>query len=189
MPSTQIMTMRGRSKLEATMAACDELAAVQLAWGLREMGLRTGEAFTADSLGVCESMRPIFDRLLESLAGRKLLEFKGSHYEATHAFASAADSAQEELRAFLSNHPGHLPEGLLCAANCAELGSILRGEKEAVQVLFGGVGADLLDQFYGDGLFTSQWLTAIARAVQEVARSLPEGRGLQSSRSAPAPED
>ncbi len=175
----QIMTMRGRSKLEATMAACDELAAVQLAWGLREMGLRTGEAFTADSLGVCESMRPIFDRLLESLAGRKLLEFKGSHYEATHAFASAADSAQEELRAFLSNHPGHLPEGLLCAANCAELGSILRGEKEAVQVLFGGVGADLLDQFYGDGLFTSQWLTAIARAVQEVARSLPEGRGLR----------
>ena len=123
-------------------------------------------------------MRPIFYRLLDGLAQRKLVESKGSSYQATHAFASAADSAQNELRSFLCDHPGHLPEGLLCAANCAELGSILRGEKEAVQVLFGGVGADLLDQFYGDGLFTSQWLAAIARAVQEVARSLPEGRGL-----------
>ena len=49
----EIMTMRRRSKLEATMAACDDLAAVQLAWGLREMGLRTGAAFTADSVGSC----------------------------------------------------------------------------------------------------------------------------------------
>jgi NADPH:quinone reductase-like Zn-dependent oxidoreductase/SAM-dependent methyltransferase/acyl carrier protein len=59
------------------------------------------------------------------------------------------------------------------------LGSILRGEKDAVQVLFSGIGADLLDQFYGDGLFTSHWLAAIAAAVSTAARSLPEGRGLR----------
>ena len=56
---------------------------------------------------------------------------------------------------------------------------MLRGEKEAVQILFGGAGADLLDHFYGDGLFTSQWLAGIAAAVQEAARHLPEGRGLR----------
>ena len=55
----------------------------------------------------------------------------------------------------------------------------MRGEKDAVQVLFSGIGAELLDQFYGDGLFTSHWLAAIAAAVSTAARSLPEGRGLR----------
>jgi len=83
------------------------------------------------------------------------------------------------LSTTIGKHPGHLPEALLCGATCAEMGSILRGEKEAVQVLFAGGGADLLDQFYGDGLVTSPWLGAIGRAVEEIARQLPEGRGLR----------
>ena len=48
-----------------------------------------------------------------------------------------------------------------------------------MQVLFSGIGAELLDQFYGDGLFTSHWLAAIAAAVRTAARNLPEGRGLR----------
>ena len=83
------------------------------------------------------------------------------------------------MRSFVAQHSGHLPEALLCAGNCAELGPILRGEKDAVQVLFSGAGAELLDQFYGDGLYTSHWLAAIGAAVQEAARHLPEGRGLR----------
>ena len=90
-----------------------------------------------------------------------------------------SDSAPEALRTFVLHHSGHLPEALLCAGNCAELGPILRGEKDAVQVLFAAAGADLLDQFYGDGLYTSQWLAAIAAALQEAERHLPEGRGLR----------
>ena len=83
------------------------------------------------------------------------------------------------LRNFIEKHPGHLPEALLCQGTCAELGSILRGEKDAVQVLFSGAGAELLDHFYGDGLFTSPWLAAIGGAVTTVARNLAEGRGLR----------
>src|SRR5262249_29269713 len=78
-----------------------------------------------------------------------------------------------------AQHPGHLPEGLLCAGNCAELGPILRGEKDAVQVLFSGAGPELLEQFYGDGLYTRHWLAAITAAVQATERHLPEGRGLR----------
>ncbi len=55
----------------------------------------------------------------------------------------------------------------------------MRGETEAVQVLFSGIGPELLDQFYGDGLFTSHWVAAIAAAVSTAARALPEGRGLR----------
>jgi SAM-dependent methyltransferase len=79
----------------------------------------------------------------------------------------------------LGKYPGHLPEALICGATCADLGPIMRGEKEAVQVLFTSGGADLLDQFYGDGLVTSPWLAAIGSAVAEAARQLPEGRGLR----------
>jgi hypothetical protein len=177
----QVIATRGRAKLQASMAACDDLAAAQLALGLREMVSQAGSSglLTASSLAVAEAMRPIFERLLASLAQRGLLEKNAAGYRLTPSFHNEADSAWETLRSFISKHSGHLTEGLLCAANCSELGAILRGEKEAVQILFAGAGADLLDQFYGDGLFTSHWLAAIASAVQEDARHLPEGRGLR----------
>ena len=107
------------------------------------------------------------------------MESSGSGYRPNPAFTAAAESANEAQRQFIKEHPGHLPEAQLVAGNCAELGPILRGEKDAVQVLFAGAGAELLDQFYGDGLLTSHWLAAITAAVQEAARALPEGRGLR----------
>ena len=163
------------------MMAGDDLAAAQLASGLREMTTAAGTngRFTADSLRITEPMRAVFDRLVASLAKRGWLEKDGDGHRPNSSFASAANSAQEMLRSFISNHSGHLSEALLCAANCAELGPILRGEKDAVQVMFAGTSAELLDQFYGEGLYTSHWLAAIAAAVQEAARHLPEGRGLR----------
>jgi acyl transferase domain-containing protein/NADPH:quinone reductase-like Zn-dependent oxidoreductase/SAM-dependent methyltransferase/acyl carrier protein len=177
----QVIAMRGKGNLQRAMTAGDQLAAAQLARGLREMAAFAGTSgnFTADSLRVVESMRPAFERLISSLAKRGWLEKNGDGYRPTLSFASAADSSEEMLRSFISNHPGHLSEGLLCAANCAELGPILRGEKDAVQVLFAGTSAELLDHFYGEGLYTSHWLAAIAAAIEEAARHLPEGRGLR----------
>ncbi len=177
----QAITMRGRDKIRSALAALDELAAAQLARGLRRMssGAISEGLLTASSLGVTEPMRPIFERLLSGLAQRGLCEKVPSGYRTTPAFGVAADAADQISRAFMANHSGHLAEALLCAATCAELGPLLRGEKEAVQILFGGAGADLLDHFYGDGLLTSQWLGAIAAAIQEVAQHLPEGRGLR----------
>ena len=177
----QVIATRGRDELQNAMAAGDELAAAQLARGLREMATLAGAngRFTADSLRVTEPMRAVFERLIASLAKRGWLAKEGDDYRPTPSFASAADSAREFLRSFISSHSGHLSEALLCAANCAELGPILRGEKDAVQVLFAGSSAELLEQFYGEGLYTSHWLAAIAAAVQEAARHLPEGRGLR----------
>jgi len=177
----QVIATRGRAGLEKAMIAGDELAAAQLAHGLREMAAFAGAkaSFTARTLRVAEPMRPVFERLLANLAKRGWFKKSGAGYRPTAAFAAAAESAQATLRSFIFSHSGHLAEGLLCAANCAELGPILRGEKDAVQVLFAGTGADLLDQFYGEGLYTSHWLAAIAAAVREAARHLPEGRGLR----------
>ncbi len=174
-----VVAARGRSSLEQNMAAGNDLTAVLLARGFREMTGGSQEQFTADSLHIAPPMRPAFRRLTANLAQRGLLEVAGEGFKPTAAFDKAADSASGEMRAFVAKYPGHLSEALLCSANCAELGQILRGEKDAVQVLFSGIGAELLDQFYGDGLYTSQWHAAIAAAVQEAAAALPEGRGLR----------
>ena len=177
----QVMASRGREKLEASLAACDDLAAAQVAKGLCEMDpkILAKAMVSADSLGVADSMRLIFDRLLSKLAQRGLLSASADGYQATDKFETLANSADQKLRSFISENSGHLTEALLCAATCSELGPVLRGEKDAVQILFAGAGADLLDHLYGDGLFTSQWLGAIAAAVQELAGHLPEGRGLR----------
>jgi acyl transferase domain-containing protein/NADPH:quinone reductase-like Zn-dependent oxidoreductase/acyl carrier protein/SAM-dependent methyltransferase len=175
----QVISIRGRQELQAATVAGDNLTAAQLAHSLREMGVTAGKSFSADSLHIAASMLAAFERLMAGLVTRGLLKKVAPGYCPTPALGAAADTAQEALRAFITQHPGHLPEGLLCAGNCGELGPILRGEKDAVQVLFAGAGAELLDQFYGDGLYTSHWLAAISAAVQIAARHLPEGRGLR----------
>lgn len=177
----EVIAIRGRAKLEAVMADEDELAAAQIARGLREMGVdpTSRKGFTAESLGIAQPMRKVFERLMTKLAGRGLLTAKGASYVANAKFAKAADGASDVLRRFVAEHPGHLPEALLCTTTGAEFGAILRGEKDAVQVLFTGPGAELLDHFYGDGLLSSHWMASISRALQEAARNLPEGRGLR----------
>ena len=175
----QVIATRGREGLQAAMRAGDDLAAAQLARGLREMGVTPRGRFSADSLRVAAPMRPGFGRLMSGLVKRGLLKNEAAGWRPTSAFNTAVKNAGGILRSFIETQSGHLPEALLCAGNCAELGPILRGEKDAVQVLFAGAGAELLDQFYGDGLYTSQWLGAIAAALQEAERHLPEGRGLR----------
>ncbi len=172
-----IIASRGREKLEATLAAEDELAAALIADALRKMG--TGKSFTAESLGVAPAMKAVFERFARNLAARGALKGGPDGWRPTTAFPKLADLAESALFTFLSAHPGHLPEGLMCTNTCAELPAILRGEKDAVQVLFTGPGAELLDQFYGDGLFASQWMTAIASALKLAVSELPEGRGLR----------
>jgi acyl transferase domain-containing protein len=174
-----VIAARGAAEIKAALHAVDDLAATQLTRGLMDMGVTPNSPFDAAALHVATPMRPVFARLMATLAGRGLLRENGGRFEPTPDFVLAADSADKALRNYIEKHPGHLPEALLCLGNCTELGAILRGEKDAVQVLFSGIGAELLDHFYGDGLFTSHWLAAIAAAVGATARSLPEGRGLR----------
>jgi acyl transferase domain-containing protein/NADPH:quinone reductase-like Zn-dependent oxidoreductase/NAD(P)-dependent dehydrogenase (short-subunit alcohol dehydrogenase family)/SAM-dependent methyltransferase/acyl carrier protein len=174
-----VIAERGSARLEAAISDQDDLAAALLCDGLRNMGVETGKIFSADSLRVDATMQPGFEQLMLKLEKRGLLKIDGSDYRPTSAFTDSVNSALQAQRSFVNRHPGHLPEALLVAGSCAELGPVLRGEKDAVEVLFAGTGAELLDQFYGSGLLSSHWLAAIAAAVQEAASVLPEGRGLR----------
>jgi acyl transferase domain-containing protein/NADPH:quinone reductase-like Zn-dependent oxidoreductase/SAM-dependent methyltransferase/acyl carrier protein/short-subunit dehydrogenase len=173
----QVLDMRGRGNLDAASAAGDDLTASQVASGLLAMGAE--QHFTEESLRISPAMQRSFVQLMDNLVHEGLLLREADGYHTTDSFYAAAAASSRLLQDSIGNYPGHLPEALLCGATCAELGPILRGEKEAVQVLFSGAGADVLDQFYGDGLVTSPWLAAIAAAVKEAAQHLPEGRGLR----------
>ena len=176
----EVLGLRGRDELQRVMAAEDDLAAAAIARGLKDMGVITGSVFTAATLKVAPAMQKVFSRLMVRLVERGLLTTTGEGtFTATGQFSAAADGAQNALRDFILQHPGHLPEGMLCTSTCGELGPILRGEKDAVHVLFTGSNAELLDQFYGDGLLSSHWMAGITRAVSEAAQQLPEGRGLR----------
>lgn len=174
-----VLGLRGQERLEKVMREEDDMAAAQIAAGLRATGVQPGEVFSADSLRVASAMRPIFARFAAALVARGALEVARGGWRPTDAFSPLADSAAEKLRGFIARFPGHTQEAGLCAANCAELPAILRGEKDAVQVLFAGAGTDLLEQFYGDGLFSGHWMAAIAAVVQKAASALPEGRPLR----------
>ena len=174
-----VVATRGHAELEKALCAMDELAAALLVGGLREMGVAAQATFNADTLKVAAPMRPAFERLTAGLVRHGLLRKTKSGWQPAARFSKTADSAEKILRDYIQAHPGHLPEALLCQGNCSELGAILQGEKDAVQVLFSGIGSELLDHFYGDGLFTSHWIAGIAAAISSAARRLPEGRGLR----------
>jgi NADPH:quinone reductase-like Zn-dependent oxidoreductase/SAM-dependent methyltransferase/acyl carrier protein len=174
-----ILALRGKERLQNAMAEEDDVAAALIAAGLRRMGVTEDDLFSPDSLGIAEPMREIFGRFTGNLTARGLLSRGEAGWCATPLFGQWVDAAPQMLRDFVLRYPGHIQEISLCAANCEELPAILRGEKDAVQVLFAGAGTDCLEQFYGDGLLSGHWMAAIAAAVQRAAAQLPEGRGLR----------
>ncbi|MEO5720310.1 MAG: SDR family NAD(P)-dependent oxidoreductase [Chthoniobacterales bacterium] len=175
----EVFEMRGREALRSASASGDQLAAAQIARVLCEMGARPNETFTAEALSVTAAMHPAFAQLMDGLVQNDLLVAEGVGYRPTSAFTATADGAAEVFRNAISKYPGHLPDALLVAASAAQLGAVLRGEKNAAQVLSNGDGPEQLEQFFGDGLRSSPWHAAVGAAVKEAASHLPEGRGLR----------
>jgi hypothetical protein len=111
--------------------AADDLAAAQLARGLTEMGVAPTVPFDVATLQVTTAMRPVFERLMTGLVRHGLVRKKEGRFEPTADFDRAADSAEKVLRNFIEKHLDIFLKPCFARA-CAELGSILRGEKDAV---------------------------------------------------------
>lgn len=174
-----VMALRGGDLMREVMCEEDDLAAAFVAAGLRDLGVRQGEDFTASSLGVVETQRRVFARLVQALVRRGALVPSGDGWSATDKFGAWSAEAEERLRRFLESRPEHYPQAMLCAATGRNFADIMRGGKDAVQVLFTGAGSDLLEHFYSDGVFSAPWLAAVSAAVRRSASALPEGRGLR----------
>ncbi|MFM8808274.1 MAG: beta-ketoacyl synthase N-terminal-like domain-containing protein, partial [Chthoniobacterales bacterium] len=175
----EVMALRGEENLRQVMREEDDLASAFVASGLRDLGVREGAEFYAASLGVVDSQRRVFARLMGALVKRGALEAKTEGWVATEKFGSLAGSAEQSLRRFLESRPEHYPQAMLCASTGRSFGEIMRGEKDPVQVLFTGAGSDLLEHFYSDGIFSAPWLAAMGETLRRAAADLPEGRGLR----------
>ena len=177
--TAEVNALRGEDNMRQVMREEDDLAAAFVAAGLREMGARQGSAFSAVSLGVVAEQQRVFARLMEALVKRGALADASEGWMAADSFDTWADGAESRLRGFLETRPEHYPQALLGATTGRNFAGIMRGEKDAVQVLFTGAGSDLLEHFYSDGIFSSPWLAAMAAALRRSASVLPEGRGLR----------
>ena len=175
----EVVALRGADEMRQVMREEDDLAAAFVAAGLREMGVRAGNTFSSDTLGIVEAQKRVFARLMGALAKRGALTSSDDGWAATDAFDAWAEGAESRLREFLETRPEHYPQALLGATTGRSFAGIMRGEKDAVQTLFTGAGSDLLEHFYSDGIFSSPWLAAVAAAVRRSASALPEGRGLR----------
>jgi len=175
----EVIALRGEDTMRQVMCEEDDLAAAFVAAGLRDMGVRESGKFTVASLGVVKAQQRVFARLMDALVLRGALDSLEDGWSATEALSSWADGTEEKLRIFLEARPEHYPQALLCATTGRNFPAIMRGEKDAVQVLFTGAGSDLLEHFYSDGIFSAPWLAAMAAALRRSASALPEGRGLR----------
>ena len=133
----EVLAIRGRAEMEAALCAVDDLAAAQLARGLREMGVDAKcHLSMPTTLRVATPMRPAFARLMAGLVEARIAsreQMRG--WSRRRLLPRRRIPPARCCATIIEQHPGHLPEALLCVGNCAELGSILRGEKDAVQVL------------------------------------------------------
>ena len=132
-----VVAMRGSAGLKAALCGLDDLAAAQLAWGLRDAGINPNASFDATTRRVTTAIRPAFERLMGGLVRHGLVQNKKTGWELTRAFAEAPDSADKILRRYIEKYPGHLPEALLCVGNCSELGSICAARRKQCGFVLG----------------------------------------------------
>ena len=127
-------------------------------------------------------MRPVFAQLMATLVERELLiKPNGTAIGRRRRSARGRGLRVRGVSVARSSQPSRPFAGSLAHARQPAPNSapILRGEKDAVQVLFAGGGRGVARSILWRRAFTSHWLAAIAGAVQEAARHLPEGRGLR----------
>jgi SAM-dependent methyltransferase len=142
------------------------------------MGVTSKTSFDAQKLQIASHMQPVFERLMSGLVRRGLLEKKEGGWKAPSSFIKAADCADKILRDYIEKHPDIFPKRSFAREIAPSL-DLSCAAKRCGAGLFSGNGSELLDHFYGDGLFSSHWIAGIAAAVSQAARSLPEGRGLR----------
>ncbi len=179
----EVIAMRGRARTRsrdgrrATISPPRSSRAACARWASTP-----AKRFTADSLrrrrADAAGLRAPDD---QSRASAACWQQDGDGYTPTAAFATRGGlGARKRCAPSSRQHPGHLPEASALRGHIAlNSARFCAAKRTPCRSSSRGAGAELLDQFYGDGLFTSHWMASIAAAVQEAARHLPEGRGLR----------
>ncbi len=147
----------------------------QLGWKPR-VGERVSALALGQQLGVIDSYRRLLDRLLEMLSEGHYVRRAADEWEVTRVFEDTATSTQPaEL---LERFPNSAELKLL--ARCGpQLAHALRGEVDALQLLFPGGSFDTAEQLYHVSPFARIYNALVAEAIATALAQLPAGRTLR----------
>ena len=161
-------------------ARVDRLCGTYITRALESMGLsfRAGDRVDAGELaarlGVAPQHASFFERLLDILrADGLLLRTAGGLEIARTPDSASPEELASELRTLL---PDFTPGLTLIERAGERLPEILRGDRDALQVLLPGEGDTVLADFYANTPFARIYNALMAEAVRRALESVAEGR-------------
>ena len=164
-------------------AALEDLATGWIVKAFRELGwsLRKGHQTPVEALYARLKIAPahyrLFDRFLGFLEKDGIVARDGNVVSVTQA-PPARDPGRTWQRLFYSE-PGLLPELILVRRSGTRLAGLLRGELDALQVLFPDGAAGMLEHFYQSGWSQLTFNAMAAEAITAAVSELPPGRSLR----------
>ena len=147
----------------------------QLGWQPR-VGERVAALALSRQLGVIDPYRRLLDRLLEMLREGHRVRRVAAEWEVTRVLEDTA--ASTHLAELLERFSDSAELNLL--ARCGpQLAHALRGEVEALQLLFPGGAFDLAEPLYHVSPFARTYNALVAEAIATALERLPAGRTLR----------
>ena len=177
-----VASTHGIAAYDEFLPELDALCAALVLAGLDQLGppLRDGdrisEAQLFGELGVQEGHRRLARRLLELLGEDGWLERDGDGWVVTRDDRPDALALEAALA---DRFPAFTPEARLVSRCGAALAGILRGEVDALDVLFPGGSSAQMEAIYRDAPMGRTFNELVGRAVASAVAATPAGRPLR----------
>jgi len=161
----------------------DELCGLFVVQGLRDLGvpLGPGDRLSPEQLeeqyGVKPAHRRLLQRYFSMLAEDGVLRRAGEAWEV--GSEPADGSPVERWREMLAKNPSLYAELTLLGRCATRLAAVLRGEEDALQLLFPDGSMAVAEHFYQDSLSLRYYNTLAQRAVSTVLENLPPWRDVR----------
>jgi acyl transferase domain-containing protein/NADPH:quinone reductase-like Zn-dependent oxidoreductase/SAM-dependent methyltransferase/acyl carrier protein len=178
-------TRAEQTEIRRVSAISSRLAGIAAQNALRAMGFdfTCGRRFAARDaaieLGIAPGRVRFLSRLLEMLADAGIIRAEGVDWRIMAAPPSIDLASELESAAATTRNSGLSSFWRLFSRASLNLPEVLTGRADAVEFLFGGEGAGLLEELYSTHLFWRSPMRQLAEAVASIARQSPGGRPLR----------
>ena len=179
----EVLDMRGTRQSRCCHARRATISpAAQLARGLREMGVGRDQVHRRTRWAWQKPMRPVFEQLIdESRACADCSRKSAPDLPPDAGFCRAPQTPLPRLlsASFSARIPAICPRPCSAPATAPNSARSCAAKRMPCRCCSPAPARSCWINFTATVFFTSHWLAAIAAAVEEAARHLPEGRGLR----------
>ena len=173
----------GLGRFDAVLPVLDRACAGYVVRALGSLGFefrpggRGDVAELADRLGVMDRHRRLFSTLLEMLEADGILRVEDGGWEviATPAVDEDPETLCVEL---IERYPAFAGQARITAACGGQLGAVLRGDVDPLDLLFPEGSFELVEPLYRTGPFAQAGNALVRRTIETALASFPMGRRL-----------